>query len=184
MAYDADLPTLETQIAESSLEPTETDITEVGEFGLTFVQLEDPPKVEVSRGHIVEAVNGRELNSLLIDFDTGNDTMYAFYVHDDGIESYEATYEDGVMFLTQALLAENWVVLTFKEDIKTRIPDGLEQFLDEMTIVNKTVLDEGELFTRLYGMNQLKRRIVSIKDSESDGLFNPAVETEYPDEAV
>jgi len=176
MAYDADLPTLPEKLEQSPLETTTKEITDFDDFAITFVHIDDPPKVEVSRGHVVEAVNKRELESLSLAFN--DETMYAFYVYDNQIDGYECSIEDGVYTISEVLLCEDWAVLTLSDSLPQLIPDALCDLLEEMTIVHKTVLDEGELFTRIYGMNQLKKRIVSLKNAESGGLFNPAVKTE------
>lgn len=177
MAYDADLPTLSDQLEHSPVEETTKEITDFDDFAITFVHIDDPPKVEVSRGHVVEAVNKRELESFLVAFE--DEMMYAFYVYDNQIDSYECSIEDGVYTVSEVLLCEDWAVLTLSDLLPQLIPDALCDLLEEMTIVHKTVLDEGELFTRIYGMNQLKKRIVSLKNADSGGLFNPAVETDY-----
>lgn len=174
MGFENDLPTIDTQLEKSPLQKADMSLTEYSDFEFVFVHIEDPPKVEVKRNHIIEAVNNAELDSVLVSIDETEDKTVLFYVTEDGSTSYTGNFGDGVHTLVDVLLCEDWFVLTSETE---DLPDSVSHFLSEMTVLPDGFAEEGELFTQTYGKNQLKHQIYDIKQSDTD-LFNEAPDAE------
>lgn len=168
MDYDIDLPEIETQLTESALTRTpEDDFTEYDSFDATLVYIPDPPKVEVKREHIIESVNQISLDSVHITLSRQNDDEPAklFYIsQEDGITSYSGSSPDMAHAMIDILLCEDWAVLTMDTD---KLPTPLTDIITEMTVLPDGTAEEGELFSQLYAINQLKYRIYDLKQSEA-----------------
>lgn len=170
MGFDAELPTIEEQLTESPLEQTNLSLTDAGELNFVIAHIPDPPKVEVKRGHLIEAINNAELDSLLLEVDEETGTFTLFHITDSESTAYTATYEDGVRSLVSFLLAEDWFVVKMDSDA---VPEVVADFFSEMQVLPDGYADEGELFSQTYAANQLKTRIYDLKQADTDVFLNP-----------
>lgn len=170
MGFDADLPTIDTQLRESLLEETNRSLTDADKLNFILAYIPDPPKVEVKRGHLVEAINNAELDSILLEINEETDTFNLFYVTDSESTAYTASYDDGVRSLVSFLLAEDWFVVKMDADA---VPEIVADFFSEMQILPDGYADEEELFSQTYSANQLKTRIYDLKQADTDVFLNP-----------
>lgn len=164
---DTDLPTIEEQLSASALTNTPSDdFTDYDSFDATLVHIPDPPKVEVKREHLLESVNQVNLDSvhLTLSRDNAETDAKLFYVTEDtGITSYSGSAPDVAHAMIDVLLCEDWAVLTSNTE---SFPDPLISIINEMTVVPDGTAERGELFSQLYGINQLKHRIQNLKQAE------------------
>jgi len=165
MGFDAQLPTIETQLEKYAFEPVDIPLTELTEQDFTIAYIPDPPTVEVKKGHLIEAINSVELDSLLVEVNEDNNTVTLFYVSEDATQAYQATYNEGIKALTMALFAEDWFVIELN---KNCIPNQLVDLFEEMKVLKNGHANEGELFSETYAINQLKTRIIDMKESEEE----------------
>jgi hypothetical protein len=170
MGFDAELPTIEEQLANSSFTKTSQTLDELTNHNFTLAYMPDPPTVEVKQGHLIEAINKLELDSILLEINKETDTVLLFYITDEETIAYQSNYNDGVRSLVSLLLAEDWFVI---EMDATAIPPSVADYCEEQTVLTDGYADEGELFSETYAANQLKNRIYDLKQTDSDLFVNP-----------
>lgn len=169
MGLDVELPSLETELNDSELTQDDSlTIENTNSFDIVLLHLPEQPKVKMKRKSLIDSVHNLDEHCCLISFT--EDEVSIFHIKDAEILAYSGTKSDGIHFVSSALLCEDWIVLTY--DISITMDNELQQFISEMELPKKTVFENGEVYIHLYQTNKLKRRIVSLKEMDSE-LFSP-----------
>jgi len=175
MGFNSDLPTIQEQIQNSEFTQSSHSLSDFQEFDFTLAHIPDPPKVEVKKNHLIEAINKVELDSILININNKTQKVTLFYVTKEDVTSYQTSHEDGIPAIVSLLLCEDWFTIEMN---KNAVPTAIAEFFEEMKVLTDGYAEQGELFSETYAANQLKNRIYDLKQTESDMFLHPEKETQ------